>query len=121
MSIFSDNITTEIPFRVILQTKYEEAVRQAASYCWAQSIKSHDTFEHMVRWQICDIIGPFAYNRRDYKYLNSDTGFEYIPDRNGRTNATVRTTIFFMNKRTSESIGYQLEETVLIKTSHGSI
>ena len=115
MSIFGDNITTEIPFHVVLQTKHTEAVRQAASYYWAQSIKSHDTFEHMVRWSICDVLGPFAYNNRDYKYINSDTGFEYIPDRNGRTNATARTTIFFEDKKTGKNIGYMLEETVLIE------
>ena len=114
MSVFSDNITTEIPFHVIIQTKHGEAVRQAAMYYWAQSIKSYDTFEHMVRWSICDVLGPFVYNNRDYKYLNSDTGFEYIRDRNGCEKAIVRTTIFFANKKTGESIGYQLKETVLI-------
>lgn len=119
MSIFSDNITTEIPFRVILQTKYGEAVRQAAGYYWAQcgtqSIKSYDTFERLVRWSICEVLGPFTYNNRDYKYLHSDTEFEYAPDKNGRENAIAQTTIFFINKRTGESIGYQLEESVLIK------
>ena len=121
MSIFGDNITTEIPFQVILQTKYREAVRQAAFYYWCQSLKSHDTFEHMVRWQICDIIGPFAYNNHHYKYLNSDTVFEYILDNKDRENVIVRSSMFFVDIRTGESIGYQLEETVLIKTSHGSI
>ena len=121
MSIFDNNIITKIPFCAILQTKYEEAVRRAAGYCWAQSIESYDVFERMVRWSICDVLGSYLYNNRDYRCFSSETGFEYTPNRNGYENVIVRSVIFIVNKRTGEHIGYQLEETVLIKIIDGSI
>lgn len=117
MGIFNNNITTELSFETILQAKYTNAVRKAAVLCWAQNA-SRQAFEHMVKFEMCEELEPMLFYDKKYKFLHEDTKFRYDVKENtqGKINkwARVYTSMFFEYRETGGSIGFELNESVLI-------
>ena len=120
MSIFGDNIKTELTFESILQAKFSQAVRKAAALCWAQSANfNHEMFESMVKWQVCDELGSIAlasmFHEKREKFLHQgEFKFHYIAKGDGRVRVWVYNTLVFRNKDYTKT-SYDLNESILIK------
>ena len=97
MSIFSENIQSELPLETVFGIRFHKALDNALiDWYYKIGLNKPVSFERVVQEEICNQFGSVFINRRKYELIDSKINIKYNDEIDGPIKANVS---FFIDFR----------------------